>query len=86
MSRSLSDIGWVRRNDGERDLRYAMPQVRNFDGSRDRRFGLYQQPIFGSSNVLTQGRSQYYNGTNAHNGPGKLYLASPCILFFLCNF
>ncbi len=82
MSRSSSNIGWVRRNDGERDQRYAMPQVLNFDGSRDRRFGLCEQPVFGSSNVLTQGRSQYYNETNAHNGPGKFYLTSTCILFF----
>jgi len=61
----------VARNDGERDQRYAMPLVLNADGSRDRRFGLLEQPTFGSSNILTQGRSQYYDGTNAHNGPGK---------------
>jgi hypothetical protein len=57
MSRSLNNVGWVQRNDGERDQRYAMPQVLNSDGSRDRRFGLCEQPIFGPSNVLTQGRS-----------------------------
>ncbi|CAF0796889.1 unnamed protein product [Adineta ricciae] len=47
-----------------------MPQVVNIDGSRDRRFGSFQQPVFGSSDLLTQGRSQYYNDIGAHNGPG----------------
>ncbi|CAF1291299.1 unnamed protein product [Rotaria sp. Silwood1] len=70
MSRTFSNIGWVTRNDGERDQRYTMPQVLNIDGSRDRRFGLFEQPRFGTSDILTQGRSQYYNGTNAHSGPG----------------
>ncbi len=71
MSRSSSNVGWVIRDDGERDQRYVMPQVLNADGSRDRRFGLCQQPTFGSSEVLTHGRSQYYDATNAHRSPGK---------------
>ena len=71
MSRSLSNIGWVVRQDGGRDQRYIMPQVLNVDGSRDMRFGLFEQPKFGSSDVLTEGRSQYYHLTNAHSGPGK---------------
>jgi hypothetical protein len=71
MSRTLNNVGWVTRNDGERDQRYTMPQVLNGDGSRDRRFGLCEKPIFGSSDILTQGRSQYYDTTNAHSGPGK---------------
>ncbi|CAF3551591.1 unnamed protein product [Rotaria sp. Silwood1] len=74
MSRTFSNIGWVTRNDGERDQRYTMPQVLNIDGSRDRRFGLFEQPRFGTSDILTQGRSQYYNGTNAHSGPGVYQL------------
>jgi hypothetical protein len=71
MSRSLSNVGWVTRNDGDRDQRFTMPQVLNADGSRDRRFGLLEQPRFGSSEILTQGRSQYYDPTNAHNSSGK---------------
>ncbi|CAF1264209.1 unnamed protein product [Adineta ricciae] len=71
MARSIRDIGWVLRGDGEHDQRYTMPQVLNIDGSRDRRFGSFQQPVFGSSDLLTQGRSQYYNDIGAHNGPGK---------------
>ncbi|CAF3496364.1 unnamed protein product [Adineta steineri] len=74
MSRTLKDIGWVVRNDGEPDRRYAMPQVLNYDGSRDRRFDLFQQPTFGPSQLLTQGRSQYYNGIDAHAGPGVYQL------------
>ena len=70
MSKSLKDVGWVVRNDGERDERYRMPQVLNIGGSRDRRFDLLEQPNFGSSQLLTQGRSQYYHPINAHGGPG----------------
>lgn len=71
MSKSMKDVGWVKRNDGERDERYRMPQVLNGDGSRDRRFDLLEQPNFGSSQMLTQGRSQYYQPSNAYDGPGK---------------
>lgn len=71
MSRTTKNVGWVTRNDGERDQRYTMPQVLNMNGSRDQRFNLCQQPNFGSSEVLTRGYSQYYNGTNADSSPGK---------------
>jgi hypothetical protein len=71
MSRTPKNVGWVTRNDGERDQRYTMPQVVNADGSRDQRFNLFQQPAFGSSEILTRGYSQYYNSTNAPQGPGK---------------
>ncbi|UJR16739.1 hypothetical protein I4U23_003639 [Adineta vaga] len=74
MARSQRDIGWVLRNDRERDQRYTMPQVLNFDGSRDRRFGLLEQPVFGSSDLLTQGRSRYYNGIDGGYGPGVYQL------------
>lgn len=71
MFRTREDIGWVSRLDGERDQRYAMPQVLNFDGTRDRRFNLFQQPTFGQSEPLTFGRSQFYESSNVPNYPGK---------------
>lgn len=71
MSRTCKDIGWVLRLDGEPDRRYSMPQVRNFDGSRDRRFNLFDQPIFGVSQPLTFGRSNFYESMNVPNDPGK---------------
>ena len=71
MSRTLKDVGWVTRNDGDRDQRYTTPQVLNGDGSRDRRFGLFEQPSFGASQALSHGRSQYYNAIDAPSGPGE---------------
>ena len=32
MFKTLGDIGWVLRQDGERDQRYTMPQVLNLNG------------------------------------------------------
>jgi hypothetical protein len=81
VARSQRDIGWVLRNDGEPDQRYVMPQVLNFDGSRDRRFDLFQQPEFGPTQLLREGRSQYYNGINAPHAPGKVYFC--CISSFI---
>lgn len=80
MSRTLKDVGWALRNDGEPDRRFAMPQVLNCDGSRDRRFDLLQQPTFRPSHLLTEARSQNYNGISATNGPGK-----SCLLYYLLS-
>ncbi len=66
MFRTCQDIGWVLRLDGERDRRYAMPQVYNFDGSRDRRFNLFDQPT-----PLTFGRSKFYESMNVPSYPGE---------------
>ncbi|CAF3209923.1 unnamed protein product [Rotaria sp. Silwood2] len=74
MSRTSRNVGWVQRNDGERDQRYTMPQVLNADGSRDRRSGLFETPSFGTSEILTQGRSRFYNEINAPHGPGVYQL------------
>ncbi|CAF3506450.1 unnamed protein product [Rotaria socialis] len=74
MSRTLRDVGWVTRKDGEPDQRYSMPQVLNVDGSKDKRFGSFETPSFGTSETLTHGRSQYYDQTSAPSGPGVYQL------------
>ena len=76
MSRSMGNIGWVQRQDGERDERYRMPQMLNNDGSRDRRFNLYEQPSFGSSELLARGRSQYYERTSTSHLAGVYQLST----------
>lgn len=76
MSRSTRDVGWVTRVDGQRDQRYTMPQMLNNDGSRDRRFNSYDRPNFGASEVLTHGRSQYYETINAPRSSGVYQLST----------
>jgi hypothetical protein len=71
MAKSDRNVGWVLRQDGEIDQRYTMPQVTNTDGSRDMRYNLFQPAVFGPSESLTNGHSQYYQPNSAPYNPGR---------------